>query len=49
MTMRRKIILACGSGSRSYQASLILREHGFREVYVLEGGIQMWPYSLSHE
>ena len=45
----RKIILTCESGSRSYQASLILKKHGFREVYVLEGGIRMWPYELSHE
>ena len=45
----RKIILACASGSRSYQAALILRDHGFKEVYVLEGGIRMWPYALSHE
>ncbi len=45
----RKIILACQSGSRSYQAALTLKEHGFRDVKVLEGGLRMWPFAFSRE
>jgi NADPH-dependent 2,4-dienoyl-CoA reductase/sulfur reductase-like enzyme/rhodanese-related sulfurtransferase len=45
----RKIILTCGTGARSYQAALILKAKGFKDVEILEGGISMWPYSLSRE
>ncbi len=45
----KKIILACESGKRSYQASLILKASNFTDVYVLEGGLRMWPYRLTHE
>ena len=45
----KKIILACESGKRSYQASLILKANHFTDVYVLEGGLRMWPYRLTHE
>jgi NADPH-dependent 2,4-dienoyl-CoA reductase/sulfur reductase-like enzyme/rhodanese-related sulfurtransferase len=34
----RKTIIICGRGSRSYQAALILRDSGFRDVHVLGGG-----------
>jgi rhodanese-related sulfurtransferase len=43
----RKIILLSQSGSRAYQASLILRAHNFTDVLILEGGLRMWPYSIS--
>jgi len=29
---------------RGYEAALILRAAGFREVAVLDGGVDMWPY-----
>jgi NADPH-dependent 2,4-dienoyl-CoA reductase/sulfur reductase-like enzyme/rhodanese-related sulfurtransferase/two-component sensor histidine kinase len=45
----RKIILTCGTGARAYQAALILQANGFKDVRILEGGIRMWPYSLSRE
>ncbi len=45
----RKIILTCGTGARSYQAALILKAKGFKDVAILEGGIRMWPYSVSRE
>ncbi len=45
----KKIILACESGKRSYQASLILNSHGYKDVWVLEGGLRMWPYKITHE
>ena len=45
----KKIILACESGKRSYQAGLILNSHGYKDVRILEGGIRMWPYKITHE
>ncbi|AEE14383.1 CoA-disulfide reductase [Thermodesulfobium narugense DSM 14796] len=35
----KKIIIYCGTGSRSYQASVMLKSKGFREVYNLEAGV----------
>jgi NADPH-dependent 2,4-dienoyl-CoA reductase/sulfur reductase-like enzyme/rhodanese-related sulfurtransferase/two-component sensor histidine kinase len=43
----RKIILVSQSGSRAYQASLILKTYGFKEVAILEGGLHMWPYTVT--
>jgi len=31
---------------RGYEASLILRHAGFRDVKVMDGGIACWPYEL---
>ncbi|WP_448588787.1 FAD-dependent oxidoreductase [Thermodesulfobium sp.] len=35
----KKIIIFCGTGSRSYQASIMLKSKGFEEVYNLEAGL----------
>ncbi len=35
----KKIIVFCGTGSRSYQASVMLKDKGFKEVYNLEAGL----------
>jgi NADPH-dependent 2,4-dienoyl-CoA reductase/sulfur reductase-like enzyme/rhodanese-related sulfurtransferase/nitrogen-specific signal transduction histidine kinase len=43
----RRIILVSRTGSRAYQASLILKEHDFKNVYILEGGLRMWPYAIT--
>jgi len=43
------ITVVCESGARSYQASLILKAHGYTSVRVLEGGLRMWPFGLTHE
>jgi len=43
------IILACESGAKSFQAALILKANGFRDVKILEGGLRMWPYRVSRE
>jgi rhodanese-related sulfurtransferase len=45
----RRIILASQSGSKAYQASLILKAHGFKDVVILEGGLHMWHYPLTRE
>ncbi|NJN63878.1 MAG: FAD-dependent oxidoreductase, partial [Acidobacteria bacterium] len=42
----RPIVLVCKVGLRSYEASLILRAHGFEDVRVLDGGLDGWPYGL---
>jgi len=45
----RGIVLICDSGSRSYQAALILQANDFEDVRVLEGGLKMWPYPIARE
>lgn len=42
----KPIVCVCSIGLRSYEASLILKRHGFENVRVLDGGLQGWPYSL---
>ncbi|NOZ58375.1 MAG: rhodanese-like domain-containing protein [Euryarchaeota archaeon] len=41
---REKVILACfcRSGMRSSRACEILREHGFKKLYNVRGGITAW-------
>lgn len=34
----------CDISLRAYEASLILRQAGFSDVRVMDGGIAMWPY-----
>jgi len=43
------VILICETGARSYQAALILKAHGFKDVKILEGGLKMWPFRISRE
>ncbi|UCB45296.1 MAG: pyridine nucleotide-disulfide oxidoreductase, partial [Spirochaetota bacterium] len=43
----RRIILVSQTGSRAYQAALILKAHGFKNVAILEGGLRMWPYAVT--
>lgn len=38
----RKILVYCRTGTRSTQASKILVENGFAEVYNMQGGITEW-------
>jgi NADPH-dependent 2,4-dienoyl-CoA reductase/sulfur reductase-like enzyme/rhodanese-related sulfurtransferase len=40
----KEIIAYCAVSLRGYEASLILRAAGFKNVKVLDGGIAMWPY-----
>ncbi len=40
----REIIAYCQISLRGYEAALILKGAGFRDVKVLDGGIAMWPY-----
>jgi NADPH-dependent 2,4-dienoyl-CoA reductase/sulfur reductase-like enzyme/rhodanese-related sulfurtransferase/two-component sensor histidine kinase len=43
----RRVILVSQSGSRAYQASLILKAHEFKKVAILEGGLHMWPFAVT--
>ncbi len=45
----RGIILIDETGSRSYQASLILKAQGFKNIRILEGGLKMWPFQTARE
>jgi NADPH-dependent 2,4-dienoyl-CoA reductase/sulfur reductase-like enzyme/rhodanese-related sulfurtransferase len=40
----KEIIAFCAVSLRGYEASLILKAAGFRDVKVLDGGVAMWPY-----
>ncbi len=40
----RPIVAFCQISLRGYEAALILRAHGFDNVRVLDGGVEMWPY-----
>ncbi len=40
----KPIIAFCEISLRGYEAGLILKHAGFKDVRVLDGGIAMWPY-----
>ncbi len=42
----KEIITFCAVSLRGYEASLILKKHGFLNVKVMDGGIRCWPYAL---
>jgi len=42
----KEIVTFCAVSLRGYEASLILRHAGFRDVKVMDGGIACWPYEL---
>ena len=40
----REIVVVSRTGTKSYEAALILREHGYETVAMLDGGLEAWPY-----
>lgn len=38
----RPVLVYCKKGIRSQKAALLLRDHGFKQIYVLKGGILSW-------
>ncbi|MFC0875508.1 FAD-dependent oxidoreductase [Saccharicrinis sp. FJH2] len=40
-----EIITYCKISLRGYEAAVLLKAHGYKNVKVLEGGIMAWPYS----
>jgi len=43
----KKIVTFCKISLRGYEAALILKAAGFKDVCVMDGGIVMWPYETS--
>jgi len=46
LSREKEIIIFCKNGLRSYEAQLILQEHGFKDVKFMEGGLSAWPFEL---
>ena len=40
----KQIVTFSTTSRRGYEAALILKAAGFREVRVMDGGVAMWPY-----
>ncbi len=40
----KRIVTFCKISLRGYEAALILKAAGFKDVRVMDGGIVMWPY-----
>jgi rhodanese-related sulfurtransferase len=38
----RPIVVSCASGNRSHNATRVLRQHGFNEVFALRKGLTGW-------
>jgi NADPH-dependent 2,4-dienoyl-CoA reductase/sulfur reductase-like enzyme/rhodanese-related sulfurtransferase len=41
---KKRIVLFCNISLRAYEAALILRAAGFHDCFVLDGGVEMWPF-----
>jgi NADPH-dependent 2,4-dienoyl-CoA reductase/sulfur reductase-like enzyme/rhodanese-related sulfurtransferase/two-component sensor histidine kinase len=44
LNKEKPIIAFCNYSLRGYEAAIILKNQGFRDVKVLDGGLEMWPY-----
>ncbi len=40
----KPIVTFCNYSLRGYEAAIILKHEGFKDVKVLDGGLEMWPY-----
>lgn len=45
----KEIIAFCAVSLRAYEASLILKANGFRDVKFMDGGIAAWPFETEGE
>jgi len=41
---KKPIVAFCNYSLRGYEAAIILKHEGFKDVKVLDGGLEMWPY-----
>lgn len=41
-----EIVVLSRTGLKSYEAALILHDRGFEAVWMLDGGLESWPYEL---
>ncbi len=42
----KKIVTLCKAGLRAYEAQTILAGAGFKDVRVMDGGVEGWPYEV---
>jgi rhodanese-related sulfurtransferase len=42
-----RIVIYSWASMSAYEASIILRDHGLEDVFVLDGGLAMWPYDCA--
>ncbi|WP_003543113.1 FAD-dependent oxidoreductase [Desulfotomaculum nigrificans] len=42
----KEIVTVCAMGSRAYEASRILKGAGFKDVKLMEAGMEGWPYDM---
>jgi rhodanese-related sulfurtransferase len=42
----QKYVVVCQSGNRSTQASGVLTENGFKNIYNMSGGMNEWRYDI---
>jgi rhodanese-related sulfurtransferase len=40
----KKVVTLCKAGLRAYEAQTILAGSGFKDVRVMDGGMEGWPY-----
>ena len=40
----KPVVAFCKISLRGYEAALILKQAGFTDVKVMDGGVLMWPY-----
>lgn len=41
---KKRIVVFCNISLRAYEAALILKAAGLRDCFVLDGGVEMWPF-----
>jgi rhodanese-related sulfurtransferase len=41
---KKPIVVFCNYSLRGYEAAIILKHEGFKDVKVLDGGLEMWPF-----
>lgn len=41
---QKPVVAFCNYSLRAYEAAIILKHEGFKDVKVLDGGLEMWPY-----
>jgi rhodanese-related sulfurtransferase len=45
----KKIVTLCKAGLRAYEAQTILEGSGFKDVRIMDGGVEAWPYEVKSE
>lgn len=45
----KKIVTLCKAGLRAYEAQTILSGSGFKDVRIMDGGVEAWPYEVKNE